>query len=62
MWILEKVGDTFNIPVKQYLITSDNELQNLPKGTFGDRAIDMEGNIYYWDPETEDWPAVNAVG
>lgn len=43
MWVLEKIGDSFNIPVKQYLCSSSSDLASLPKGNFGDRAVIVEG-------------------
>lgn len=52
MWILEKVGDTFNVPVKQYLVTEQSDLNELPAGALGDRAVFTNGTIVYYDPET----------
>ena len=59
MWVLEKIGDSFNIPAKQYLCSSSSDLANLPKGSFGDRAIVVEGSteIVVYCTEDGDWEA-----
>ena len=45
MWVLEKIGDSFNIPVKQYLVTDEADLKELPKGSLGDRANVMVNGV-----------------
>ena len=59
MVLLYKVGDKLNVPAREFLCESSDELDQIPDPMFGDKATVLTSPVpYYYSEKQSKWIAL----